>query len=235
MLLQLKKRQGADATFNTHIHKSAQLAKKVCGWILRTFSTRCCSGKHKSNQHLIIVSSGHLISLVKSECQKLWRIMSLDRSKVFCYWQQFSHLHMYSQQRHRERYPIIYVWKILEGLVPNCGITPKDDIRCGRLCIIPPVKPSAPAPMQTIRYSCFAIKGLQLFNMMPHHLKNMTGCSTLKFKNALNSLLANILNKPRLPGLHKFCREQTNSLDDVLVAYIEGLPRAEDLRNYEKL
>ena len=68
------------------------------------------------------------------------------------YWQQLAHLHMYSQQRRRERYMIIYIWKILEGHVPNFGISINYHIRRGRLCVIPTVKQSAPASIKTIRY-----------------------------------------------------------------------------------
>ena len=35
------------------------------------------------------------------------------------YWDRLSHLKLYSLQRRRERYAIIYVWKILEGHVPK--------------------------------------------------------------------------------------------------------------------
>ena len=64
---------------------------------------------------------------------------------------------------------------------------------------------------------------------MPHHLRNMKGCSTLEFKNALDSFLANIPNEPRLPGHEKFCPAETNSLVDMLAAYKEGLARAEEI------
>ena len=36
------------------------------------------------------------------------------------YWERLSHLGLMSQQRRRERYQIIYVWKILEGLSNSC-------------------------------------------------------------------------------------------------------------------
>ena len=45
---------------------------------------------------------------------------------------------LYSLQRRRERYCIIYVWKVLEGLVPNFShpiIATLSDRR-GRLCTI---------------------------------------------------------------------------------------------------
>ena len=46
-------------------------------------------------------------------------------------------LKLYSLQRRRERYIIIYVWKILEGLVPNLfpPICTKELDRRGRTCI----------------------------------------------------------------------------------------------------
>ena len=47
------------------------------------------------------------------------------------YWQQLDSLNMISLQRRLKRYRIIYIWKILEHQVPNCGIlkglvTPRD-------------------------------------------------------------------------------------------------------------
>ena len=38
------------------------------------------------------------------------------------YWKRLQLLKMFSQERRLERYRIIYVWKILEGPVPNCGV-----------------------------------------------------------------------------------------------------------------
>ena len=44
---------------------------------------------------------------------------------------------MYSLQRRRERYRIIYTWKILENLVPNINgcFKYKDHPRLGRMCV----------------------------------------------------------------------------------------------------
>ena len=38
------------------------------------------------------------------------------------YWDQLNRINMISIQRRLERYRIIYSWKILENLVPNCGL-----------------------------------------------------------------------------------------------------------------
>ena len=227
----------ADATFNTHIHKSAQSANQVCGWIFRTFSTRA------RTPMLLLWKS--LVQATLDYCCQLWSpntpgqiqmlemvarnfIRQIKGLRHLSYWQQLAHLHMYSQQRRRERYMIIYIWKILEGHVPNFGISINYHIRRGRLCVIPTVKQSAPARIKTIRYASFAIKGPQLFNTMPEHIRNMKGCSTLEFKKALDSFLENVPDEPRIPGHQKFCRADSNSLVDMIAAYRQGLPRAEE-------
>ena len=38
------------------------------------------------------------------------------------YWEILKHLKMLSQERRMERYRILYIWKILEGRTPNCGV-----------------------------------------------------------------------------------------------------------------
>ena len=38
------------------------------------------------------------------------------------YWEKLKIMKMISLQRRQERYRIIYIWKILEGIAPNCGI-----------------------------------------------------------------------------------------------------------------
>ena len=38
------------------------------------------------------------------------------------YWERLKTMGMNSEQRRLERYKIIYVWKVMEGIVPNCGL-----------------------------------------------------------------------------------------------------------------
>ena len=53
------------------------------------------------------------------------------------YWESLKQLKIYSLQRRRERYCIIYHWKILENRVPNINdaFKSKDHPRLGRMCI----------------------------------------------------------------------------------------------------
>ena len=70
------------------------------------------------------------------------------------YWQRLEKLAMNSEQRRLERYEIIYVWKIIHGLVPNCGIEwPECEERRGRLCEVRKLK--GKSSVQTLRRQSF--------------------------------------------------------------------------------
>jgi hypothetical protein len=66
------------------------------------------------------------------------------------------HLGLYSPERRRERYIIVYTWKIITGLAPNfesetSKIVTYYNERRGRLCRIPSFNNRAAARAQTIR------------------------------------------------------------------------------------
>ena len=88
-------------------------------------------------------------------CSQLWMpIQSADVCKIekllkdfsskipelrnFSYWDRLKALKHNSMQRRFERYRIIYVWKTLEGKVPNSGIEVETcKPRGGRKCKVP--------------------------------------------------------------------------------------------------
>ena len=73
-------------------------------------------------------------NLQKIYKEKIPEVRHLD------YWDRLKYLKLLSQERRMERYRIIYVRKILEGLTPNCGIETTTSERRGREVKIPPVK-----------------------------------------------------------------------------------------------
>lgn len=52
---------------------------------------------------------------------------------IYCEW--LKYLHTYSLQR-REEFKVIYIWKILEGIVPNVGVEVNIHVRKGRFCFV---------------------------------------------------------------------------------------------------
>merc|ERR1719319_729650 len=100
-----------------------------------------------------------------------------------------------------ERYRIIAVWKIIQGLVPNCGVegAPPNE-RLGRRCVVPPLLPQGRAAIQTLREHSFQVDGPRLFNVLPKKIREMrTGMED--FKEALDLFLMAVPDQPRMGSL----------------------------------
>ena len=98
-----------------------------------------------------------------------------------------------------QRYKIIYVWKILEGKVPNCGIVPADNNRKGQLCNITTLT-KCTQKIQTLFENSFQVVGPKLFNSLPANIRNKSKCSIDDFKFVLDQFLSKIPDEPKLPG-----------------------------------
>ena len=122
-------------------------------------------------------------------------------------------LKLYSLQRRRERYCIIYVWKIIEGLVPNFSkpIVCSYSERRGRSCIISHVNFGR---LGSLAYNSFRWRAIRLFNAMPKYIRCISSCSVVtmivSFKSKLDCYLKNIVDLPGRPGF-------SNSLDSGVI------------------
>ncbi|XP_076038159.1 uncharacterized protein LOC143023512 [Oratosquilla oratoria] len=192
-----------DATFTQDIVSSTGEARKQMGWILRTFKTR--------NPETMLTLYKSLIIPLIEYCCPLWcptnigqirtieavqrtftsRIDGLENTN---YWERLRQLNLYSLERRRERYIIIYIWKIINGLVPNLeyseAIRTTHNARRGVLCAIPPVAASW-KKIQTLKESSIVVYEPKLFNRLPRHIRELTG--TLEsFKSDLDKFLTTI-------------------------------------------
>ena len=126
-----------------------------------------------------------------------------------------------------ERYIVIYVWKILEGMAPNTKvhpITPQYNQRRGRSCVVPPLPHyTCPTKIKNLRESSFSVRGPKLFNCLPQEVRNISGVSLLTFKAHLDKALAMIPDEPSVPGYVGGRRAASNSLLDMLPRFnIDG-------------
>ena len=115
------------------------------------------------------------------------------------YCERIQHLKIYSQERRAERYSIIYTWKVLEGLVQNCGVYSIQNERRGRECIIPALKGS-PAT-RNMRDQSFQVRGPRLFNCLPRVIRNSTKISVDDFKIKLDQFLTKLPDQPKIGDL----------------------------------
>lgn len=132
------------------------------------------------------------------------------------YWERLQILKLYSQERRRERYRIIFVWKVLQGLVQGYPISSRQSPRRGRLVDVAKFCSSAPAVVRKARESSLSVHGARLFNLLPRHIRDISTGTTDQFKRELDSWLESIPDQPTIQGRQRAAT--TNSILDQ-VAY----------------
>ena len=223
------------ATFADHIDKVCSQVTQKAGWILRTFQCRRTAFLKQMWKSLVQGHIDYCSQLYQPlQSTNLQRIENLQ--KVYTkripevsdknYWERLKVLKLNSQQRRLERYRIIYTWKILEGLAPNCDITLHEPVseRAGRKCNIPKIKTKTRQSVKTLREQSFQVHGPQLFNCLPLSIRNKTKCSVLEFKEVLDNYLTLIPDQPKVGMLipstcDMFNLSPSNSLIDQIREY----------------
>ena len=222
------------ATFDLQIEKVCKRVTQKSGWILRTFYNQ----SSKFMRHMF----NTLAQPHADYCSQLWapgeggeleKLEGLSRTftskipsvKHMNYWDRLVNLKMNSQQRRIERYKIIYTWKILENIVPNCGLESFGDenIRIGRKCMIRKLKGSE--RIKTMRDSSFQCAGPKLFNSLPPEIRNLTKISVDDFKAKLDDFLLHIPDEPKVSGMTPTCLTPEARPTNSLVYWIPYLQR----------
>jgi hypothetical protein len=212
----------SNLSFSLQIEKVVRSASQMVGWGFRTFRGR--------NSFLLITLLKSLVQPHLDYCSQLWsptsqeyinKLEQVQRSLVarisdtrlinLCYWDKLSVLRLYSQERRRERYMIIFVWKISQELVSGYTLPfTSSSNRTGRK-VVPAAVPQSAAPaVRQARAGTLAVRGAQLFNAMPVSIRNSDHGDVLMFKNHLDIYLQNIPDQPTVAGLVRGA--QTNSL-----------------------
>ena len=193
----------SDGKFKQHINNVCSKVRRKCGWVLRTFSCRSVPfmkfiWKSLIQPHIdycsqlyLPTSQGEMESIENLQKVFTKKIPALDKLN---YWERLKKLKMYSQQRRLERYRILYAWKILSNLAPNCGLVEVTSERRGRQLRIPLHK-GRPG-VKSLRDQSFQVHGPQLFNFPPLETRNDTSISlwmnsNLSWTNFLKQFLKN--------------------------------------------
>ena len=210
-----------DCSFRKQINIAIEKSKSVIMWILRSFQTREASPLITLYKVLVIPlleycsvlwspsSKGQIQSLESVQWSFLRKIRGDNHDD---YWACLKKMQVYSLERRRERYRIIYIWKILENLVPNPNgqVNSSTHIRLGRFCSVP--KPLHTRKWQKEFEASLPVQGARLFNAMPKQIREMTNTPLLNFKRALDKYLALVPDEPLLPSYTVFRRADTNSI-----------------------
>ena len=139
----------AGGSFDYHISKAISKAKKLCGWIGRSFFNKSINLRRKlwrtyiepvldyGSQLYCPISITQISNLETVQRHYTYHTENLH---LYNYWDRLSLMKLNSVQRRQERYRIIYIFKILQGLVPNPGIKYDTNTTRGRMVIFPKIK-----------------------------------------------------------------------------------------------
>ena len=208
----------SDCSFSSHVEAVCAKVRKKSGWIMRTFFSRKTYimkflWKTLVQGYIDYCSQLYFPTKVADmeKIENLQRIYTRNIPEVrnLNYWQRLAHLKMYSQERRMERYRAMYVWKILEGLAPNCGLEETSSDRRGREVKIDQSKGSC--KIKTIREGSFKVHGARLFNSLPKKIRNLTKVSSEEFKISLDQYLQSLPDEPKLPGYTPSACNQLNA------------------------
>ena len=126
------------------------------------------------------------------------------------YWERLKMLRLYSQERRRERYMVIFLWKLSQGLVKGYDLTFSYSERRGRMIVPNKEVRSCPAAVRHARESSVGVKGAQVFNLLPASLRNFDSKHAETFKGSLDKFLSKVPDHPTVNVLVR--ASETNSL-----------------------
>ena len=159
-------------SWTPHINQVSSRARQVSGWVLSVFKDRgrctmltlyksfirshleyCCPLWHPHNS---VANTQTLENVQRVFTSKIQGHKAMD------YWSRLKSLNWMSLQRRRERFIIIYIWKIMQGLAPNdISLSWHYNDRLGIKMIIPPHKKNC------LLKDTIAVIGPRLWNMLP--------------------------------------------------------------------
>ena len=182
-----------DLSFESHHQRKINEARRLSGWVLRVFKTREQLPMLTLFKSLILPRIEYCCILTSpfkageiSDIEGIQRSFTaqIENVKHLNYWERLQYLKLYSLERRRERYIVIYTWKILEGLVPNFSTNSSKTTcywsdRHGRKCKIPTLRHRG--SVGTKREHFLSVKGPRLFNTLPSYLRNCAGQSLAVF------------------------------------------------------
>jgi len=221
----------ASAEFKDHIDNITETVKDLTAWILRSFKSRSKTVMLQLWKSIVIPRLDYCSQLWNpSKVYLIQQLEELQKSFVrrihgfgtMDYPTALKELNLYSLQRRRERYQIIYLWSIIESHIPNISNNNSGDLikvqstlqsRRGRTI---GTKVLSSSRFGSLRFNSLPFAGARLFNALPQSIRNTTGCNKMVFKYKIDLLLAKIPDHPLLSFANNPVQSASNSLADIL-------------------
>ena len=213
-------------TFKEHIQSVVLACRRMSGMLLRTFHSRepdlmlrlfntyirskieyCCSVWSPTLQKEI----NELERLQKTFTSKIKGMENLD------YHQRLKELKLYSLERRRERYLVIYAWQMLENIKRNVLDLKSQKDRRNRTIWSRPIRwiyegRKIKHSNRSLIHDSTAKKMERLFNCLPPSLRNIEQKTTDTFKFHLDKWLQTVPDLPRIDNYGSRVAAESNSI-----------------------
>ena len=202
----------SDGGFDNHIERVVRSSSHMSGWILRTFYARDHNTMKTLFRSLVLSKLDYCSPLINpssvamiSKIERVQRAFTrkIDGMRDLNYWERLEKLKMSSVERRRERFIVIYMYKILCRLVPNPGISFKRNERTGPHAAIFVPNQNLPGYIKRVRHRSFTTIGPKLFNALPCKIRSFiapdgANSVVLSFKTVLDNFLTLVPDQPNI-------------------------------------
>ena len=184
---------------------------KKSGWVLRTFRNRSVEFLRQLWKTIIIPHRDY--------CSILWSPVSQAGDKMsqegpqrsftkkawglygHNYWDRLSVFKLYSIERRVERYKVLYLYKMINGLVPDIGLKyPDNSITRNRDTLLPITLTATTEAIKTKLRDSLLYNGVRIFNSIPLTIRNIQN-DYCEFKKQLDLYLSKIPDQPATKDL----------------------------------
>ena len=220
----------SNLSFSIHIENTVTAASRLVGWGLRTFWGR--------GRTVMLTLLKSLVQPKLDYCSQLWspadqstinKLESVQQNLInkikdrklegLTYWEKLRELNLYSQERRRERYQIIFIWKISQGMVTGYDMNfTSGGYRRGRMVIPNKVNFKSPATVRKAKQNSLGVRGASIFNLLPESIRQMNTQHVDMFKNHLDVFLSSIPDQPTVAG-HGRAAESNSLLHQLPLFY----------------
>ena len=213
--------------FSDHIQIKTSKAKQMAGYVLRTFMIRYPEPMMMLFKSLILPHIEYCCIIwnpyLQKEINMLEQIQRSYTSKLeglnnLNYYQRLKELKIYSLERRRDRYIILYIFKIINNMVPNPGISYKHSARRGKILLNPSICLTN-SHATTLAHHSFFQRSPRIFNALPKELRNTTTTNINSIKKSLDKFLSKIPDEPKIPGCYPTNHAISNKLEDQILVW----------------
>ena len=205
----------SDLSWQRHISSMVANATKMSAWALSLFQDRSKATMLTLYKSMVrcrleyccpLWNPADIASIQAIESVQQHFTKKIKGYQHLPYYERLKGLQLQSLQRRRERYIVIYMWKIKHGLCPNdLEISFSDSNgRSGPLATIPSLVRGSRAVHQTLYDNSFAVVGPKLWNILPASVKNEETITS--FKAAVYTFCSSFPDNPPVRGYNPLNR-----------------------------